>query len=346
MSGEVVSKYWRNGVVMVSASPVEHTLNDPVTQHMRMDIAQLHVNLTVGEALASIRDKPPESRIIYFYVVDDDNRLKGVVPTRQLLLNAPDQRVEEIMVREIIAVPRTATVLDACEFFTLHRLLAFPVVDEERRLLGVIDVELYTDELSDIDRREGNDQLFQLIGVHLTEALRESPVIAFRSRFPWLLANITGGILAAFLSGVFEAELQKAVALALFIPVVLTLAESVSIQSVSLALQVLRGKRPDMADIVKKLRSEFLTGLFLGVASGVAVALVALLWLGQVRVALCLLGGIAGGVTCAAIIGVSMPNLIRFFSREPQVAAGPVALASTDMVTLLIYFTLARVLLA
>jgi magnesium transporter len=332
---------------MVSVTSVEDTpLNDPVTQHMRTDIPRLHVNQTVGEALASIRENPPESRIIYFYVVGDGNRLKGVVPTRRLLLNAPDTRVSEIMVREIIAIPRTATVLDACEFFTLHRLLAFPVVDEERRLLGMVDVELYTEELSDIDRREGNDQIFQLIGVHLTETQQESPVIAFRSRFPWLLANIIGGLLAAFLSGVFEAELQKAVALALFIPVVLALAESVSIQSVSLALQALSGKPPSLAEIVKKLRLEVLTGLFLGVASGVAVALVALLWLGKVRVVLCLLAGIAGGVTCAAVIGVSMPNLIRFFRREPQVAAGPVALASTDMVTLLIYFSLARLLLA
>jgi len=330
---------------MVSPTPVEDRLNDLVSQHMRTDIARLHVNQTVGEALAAVREKPPESRIIYFYVVDDDNRLQGVVPTRRLLLNAPDKPVAEIMVRDVIAIPRTATVLDACEFFMFHRLLAFPVVDEERRIMGVVDVELYTEELSDIDRREGNDELFQLIGVHLTEAQQTSPVIAFRSRFPWLLANITGGILAAFLSGVFEAELQKAVALALFIPVVLALAESVSIQSVSLALNVLRGKQPTMPEILKKLRSEMMTGLFLGVASGVAVSIVALLWLGQVRVVLCLLGGITGGVTCAAVIGVSMPNLIRFFNREPQVAAGPVALASTDMVTLLIYFTLARLLL-
>lgn len=330
---------------MVSSTLVEHDLNDPVTLHMRTDIARLHVHQSVGEALAAVREKPPESRIIYFYVVDDDNRLQGVVPTRRLLLNAPDTPVGEIMVRAVIAIPRTATVLDACEFFIFHRLLAFPVVDEERRIMGVVDVELYTEELSDIDRREDHDQLFQLIGVHLTEAQHTSPVIAFRSRFPWLLANVAGGILAAFLSGVFEAELQKVVALALFIPVVLALAESVSIQSVSLALSVLRGKQPTMPEILKKLRSEVMTGLFLGVASGVAVSIVALLWLGQMHVALCLLGGIAGGVTCAAVIGVSMPNLIRFFKREPQVAAGPVALASTDMVTLLIYFTLARWLL-
>ncbi len=327
---------------MTDATSVEKRLNDPVALHMRTDYARLHVKQTVGEALATIRKRPPEGRIIYFYVVDDENRLQGVVPTRRLLLNAPEKPIGEIMVREVITIPKFATVLDACEFFIFHRLLAFPVVDEERRLLGVVDVELYTDELSDIDEREGNDELFQLIGVHLTDVQQSSPLAAFRSRFPWLLANIAGGILAAFLSGVFEAELQKAVALALFIPVVLALAESVSIQSVSLALQALRGRNVRMRTILRRLRIEIFTGLFLGVASSLAVATVALLWLGEMRVVLCLLGGIAGGVTCAAVIGVAMPNLLHFFHREPQVAAGPVALASTDMVTLLIYFTLAR----
>ncbi len=89
-----------------------------------------------------------------------------------------------------------------------------------------------------------------------------------------------------------------------------------------------------------------MTGVYLGIASGLAVATVALLWLGEWRIAACVLGGIAGSVTCASAIGIVMPNLIRFFNREPQVAAGPVALASTDMVTLLIYFTLARMLIA
>ncbi len=330
---------------MTGATAIEHRLNDPVTEHMRTDFARLLMNQNIGEALAAIREKPPEGRIIYFYVVDEENRLRGVVPTRRLLLNSPDEPVGDIMVREVITIPRAATVLEACEFFMFHRLLAFPVIDEEHRLMGIVDVELYTDELSDIDRREGNDELFQLIGVHLTDAEKASPLAAFRSRFPWLLANIAGGILAAFLAGLFEAELQKAVALALFIPVVLALAESVSIQSVSLALQVLRGKQPTMQAILKKLRSEVATGFFLGIASGVAVATVALLWLGQARVVFCLLGGITGGVTCAAVIGVAMPNLLRYFRREPQVAAGPIALASTDMVTLLIYFTLARWLL-
>jgi magnesium transporter len=321
---------------------IEDHLSDPITRHMRRDFSCLRVEQTVAEALDGIRRKPPEGRIIYFYVVDRDNRLRGVVPTRRLLLAPLDHPLGEVMIQEVIAIPDSASVLDACEFFTLHRLLAFPVVDRERRIVGIVDVELYTQELADLDRSQSSEDLFQLIGVHVAASQQASPLASFRSRFPWLLCNIGGGLLAALVSGLFEAELQRVVAVALFIPVVLALAESVTIQSVSLALQLLHGQKPTLRGLLWKLRRELVTGLFLGVASGFIIGAVALLWLGQARLMLCLLGGIAGGVAVAAAIGVAMPNLLRMFRRNPHVAAGPIALAVADMITLLIYFNLAR----
>jgi magnesium transporter len=320
-------------------------LSDPVTRHMRTDPARLLVHQTVGDAIASARSSPPGGRIIYFYVVDESGRLEGVVPTRRLLLSADATPLADVMVRKVVGIPASATVLEACEFFLLHRLLAFPVLDDERRLLGVVDVDLYTEELADLDRREDTDDLFQLIGVHYQESQQGSPLAAFRGRFPWLLANIGGGLVAAVLSGVFERELTKAVSLALFIPVVLALAESVSIQSVSLALQMLHGRQPTLAGIARVLRVESATGALLGLASAVAVAAVALVWLRDPTLGACILGGITGGVTVAAVIGAAMPNILRFFDREPQVAAGPIALAATDMATLTIYFSIARWLL-
>lgn len=326
------------------AKPIE--LDDPILKHIRPSFAKLHPEQTVREALDYVRSNPPEGRIVYFYVVDSHDRLSGVVPTRRLLLSAETLKVSEIMIQKVLAIPALATVMDACEFFLLHKLLAFPVVDSERRVLGVVDIELYTEELADLERREESDDLFQLIGVHLSDSQRVSAWMSFIGRFPWLLANIGGGILAAFLTGMFEAELQKVVALALFIPVVLALAESVAIQSVSLALQSLHGKNPSVKELLAKLRIESATGVLLGLACALSVALVATLWLWNPQVSICLLGGIAGGVTCAAVIGVAVPNLLRLLSRDPKVAAGPVALALTDMVTLLIYFLLARIILA
>jgi magnesium transporter len=319
-------------------------LNDPVTAHMHQDFALLRVGLTAGQALAWLRQNWPRGRIVYFYVEDEGGRLLGVVSTRQLILSDPDRPLAEIVDRRVITVPASATVLEACEFFIQHRLLAFPVVDADRHMLGVVDVGLYTEELGQLEDANRRDDLFQRIGVHAGG--QETPLFAFRRRFPWLGCNLAAGILAAFLSGVYQDELNRVVALAYFIPVVLNLAESVSSQSVSLTLQLLQGRTPSWRLLVQKLRGELATGLMLGLAAGSVVALVALVWLGHGRLALSLVGGVAGGVTGAALLGVALPFLLRLMHLEPRVAAGPVALAGADIVTILIYLSLARWLLS
>ncbi len=313
---------------------------------MRRDYTRLLLGQTVGQALEWLRQNPPPGRILYFYVVDDQGALVGVVPVRRLVLHSLDTPLAGLIERRVIALPAEATVLEACEFFMQHRLLAFPVVDDARRLLGVVDVELYTEELGRLGDADYREQLFQLLGVHVASARHETVRAAFRDRFPWLGCNLAAGTLAAFLSGVFEEELNRVVALAFFIPVVLNLAESVSSQSVSLSLQGLHGPVPTWKEVLRKLQRELLTGLLLGLGSGAIIALVAICWLGQWRVALCLLGGIASGVGGAAVLGLSIPILLRLMRLEPRVAAGPIALAGSDVITILLYLNLARYLLA
>ena len=174
-----------------------------------------------------------------------------------------------------------------------------------------------------------------------------APTISTRCAFrAFSVVNVQyQAVAAAFLCGVFREELDRVVTLALFIPVVLALAESVSIQSISLTLQVLHGKPPSWLLIFQKLHREFLVGLLLGGASGLVVGMVALTWLGQLPLALCVLGGITAGVAGAAVLGVTLPNLLRRLKLDPQVAAGPVVLALTDVITLVCYFNLARWLL-
>src|SRR5262249_59415596 len=130
--------------------------------------------------------------------------------------------------------------------------------------LGVVDMELYTDEVGHLGDANHRDDLFQLVGVHVANARSDAPLSAFRSRFPWLGCNLAAGIMAAFLAGVYQEELNRVVALAFFIPVVLNLAESVSSQSVSLALQMLHGRAPTWPSMLRKLPGRAPTALLLG----------------------------------------------------------------------------------
>jgi magnesium transporter len=133
--------------------------------------------------------------------------------------------------------------------------------------------------------------------------------------------------------------------------VVLNLAESVSSQSVGLTIHLLQGQKPSWRSLPRLLRGELSTGALLGTACGLVIGVVALLWLahrGEInasRVAVALLGGIAGGVTLSAALGLTVPLLLRLLRLDPRVAAGPIVLAGADIVTILVYLNLARWLL-
>ena len=219
------------------------------------------------------------------------------------------------------------------------------MVDDAGVLLGVVDVELYTGKVHYFDDAEACDDVFQQIGVRAVDADLPSAWGAFRKRFPWLGCNLAAGLLAAFLSGVFKNVLQNVVALAFFIPLVLNLAESVSSQSVSLALQLLHGPAPTWRSMLSRLQREAVAGSLLGLAAGAVAALTALAWLKRPGLSLALLGGIAGGVAGSAVLGMTLPILLRLLRLDPRVAAGPVALATADIITILLYLSLAQWLL-
>src|SRR5436305_7902655 len=128
--------------------------NSPVGEHARKDFPLLDADMTIAEALERIRREGVGERVIYFFAVDADKKLVGVLPTRRLLTSSPETRLRDVMVRRVVAIPATATVLDACEFFVLYKFFAFPVVDEQRRVVGVIDVGLFVEEVLQAGDRE------------------------------------------------------------------------------------------------------------------------------------------------------------------------------------------------
>ena len=305
----------------------------------------LRENVTVQQALDAIRQRGIGEKIVYFYVVDADERLAGVLPTRQLLTAPLERRLSELMIRQVAAIPHTATVLEACEAFVLHRFLAFPVVDESRRIVGVVDVGLLTDEAFDIAEREQTDALFESIGFRVSQVHDASPLRAFRFRFPWLLATIGSGTLCALLASVYAVTLAKSIVLAFFLALVLGLGESVSIQSMTVTIQALRATHPSFGWYVRAFRREAGTALLLGAGCGTVVGLIVWLWRGTGLAGLVIGASVLLALCAACFFGLSVPTALHALRLDPKIAAGPVTLAFTDIFTLLFYFSLAAWLL-
>ena len=322
-----------------------------VIEHARKDFPLLDVEMTVGQALERIRREGVGERVIYFFAVDSNKRLVGVLPTRRLLTSSLETRLSDIMVRRVVAIPASATVLDACEFFVLYKFFAFPVVDEQRRVVGLIDVSLFAEEM--LGERDDQakpatpvrDDIFETLGFHLEQIREKSPWLVFRFRFPWLLVTVTAGTICAMLAGAFEATLARSLVVAFFLTMVLGLNESVSAQSMSVTIQMLRSAPVTWSWFATALRREFMTAVLIGVGCGTIVAMIVLAWRHTVEAAFAIGGSIALSLISASLFGLGVPSLLHRLKLDPKIAAGPITLALADIFALLIYFTTARLVL-
>jgi magnesium transporter len=323
---------------------IDH-LDQLVLPYARKDFPELRQEFTVQQALEAIRLQGVGEKVVYFYVVDDVERLLGVLPTRRLLISPPEKRLGEIMITRVVALPKTATILEACELFVMHRFLAFPVIDEQRRIIGVVDVGLFTQEVLDIGEREQKDEVFEALGFRVSQVRSATPWLAFRLRFPWLLTTIGSGMVCAMMASAFELTISKSMVLAFFITLVLALGESVSIQSMAMTVQALRAIEPSWQWFKDALWREAGTALLLGGCSGLLVVLIICLWRGFSLPAFIIGGSVLFSLCGACFFGLVVPAGLHWLKLDPKIAAGPVTLALTDVLTLLFYFGLAALFL-
>jgi magnesium transporter len=330
----------------------KHAYQQPITNIARKDFTAVNKNLTVENAFGKIREEGVGERIFYIYVIDDEEKLVGVLPTRRLLAGKLEQKIEELMVKRIVALPKTATVYDALEFFATYKFLAFPIVDDERKLIGIVDVKLFTDELIEESEEEESeaekaqlDTIFETIGFRINEVKNASPLKAWKIRFPWLLVTITSGTLAALFSGLFHATIEQSLVIAFFLALVLGLGESVSIQSMTVAVQALHSAQPTMKWYLKNLFREIKTALLLGSACGIIVAIVVGIWKQDLVRAIIIGISILFIEISAAFWGLSVPTLLHRTKLDLKVSAGPITLAMTDICTILFYFGLATLIM-
>lgn len=301
----------------------------------------IRVKQSVEEALAHIKRHQVNDKIFYFYVVDGDRKLKGVVSTRSLLLSPSDQKIEEILESRVISISASHTLREAMELLTQHRLLAIPVVDEENRLLGIVDVQLYLEEAVDVAKaKHTNTDLFQVLGLKLEEGKRASTWLTYRTRMPWIFCNMIGGILCAIISRIFEDVLVQVILLAMFIPLVLSLSESISMQSMTYSLQLLNQPKVTGRKGIRRILSEWKMVFLLGLTCGLIVGGISLFWGDGLPPAVSISAGIVISVTITGTVGAAIPLILHARKLDPKVAAGPVVLMLADVITTIIYLSL------
>ena len=319
--------------------------DQPALTIARHDFAAINEESTVGEALEGLRAGGIGERIIYFYVTDDKGKMTGVVPVRRMLTAPLDTKIAEVMIKKTIKLREDVTILEAYEAMNERKLLALPIVDGNGRIKGVVDAGMFSDGPPDHLDKGTIDEIFKIIGVHVSEARDVSPATVFRRRFPWLVATIISGTTCALLASVFDATLAASLVLAFFLTLVLGLGESVSMQSMTVAIHALRTVKPNAGWYFRSLAREAGSALLLGVVCGSVVGSIVWAWRGDGVAAVSIGASILAVIVIDNAWGLTIPTLLHLFRVDPKIAAGPVTLAVSDICTILIYFTIAMFLL-
>lgn len=318
---------------------------ESISALIRRDFIVFEASWTVEEALKTLREKTDKADdILYFYIQDARERLLGVVPVRRLLISEPATRLDSIMIQRLVTLREETTLMEACQAFVQHRFLSLPVVNADRRLIGVLDATRVNNEIIDFSEKQASDEMFERIGVRLEATKDASPWSAFRFRFPWLTATLISGTTCAVLASLYEITLAESIILTFFLALVLGLGESVSMQSMTVTIQQLRIQKPNFRWAAYWFPREFLTAMLIGLTCGSIVASIVGIWRQNIREMIVIGVSICLTIIIACLIGRLVPFALHALKLDPKVSAGPLTLGLADIFTLLIYFNLARLI--
>jgi magnesium transporter len=314
--------------------------------------ARLRPDMTVDEAISYIRRQAAQLETIYYaYAVDDSQRLLGVVSFRDLFAANRNTRVRDIMrTKFVYATEQMDQEAVARLFSTLH-LLAIPVLDEDGRMQGIVTV----DDIVDVVQEEASEDIQKVGGMEALDApyLQIRFWTMVRKRAGWLAILFLGEMLTATAMGYFEKEIARAVVLALFVPLIISSGGNSGSQATTLVIRAMAIGEVKLSDWWRIIRREFSTGLMLGTVLAsigfIRIALWHFLWNSYgphfLTVAFTVACSLVGVVLFGTIAGSMLPFLLRRLGLDPASASAPFVATLVDVTGLIIYFTVASIIL-
>jgi len=322
---------------------------------MTSDYATLSPDQTVSEALSKLRREAPDKETIYYsYVLDSDRKLVGLVSLKDLILARPDKRIEELMHRDIIYAFVTDDQEDAARKIAKYDLIALPVVNSSKALVGIITHDDAIDIINQ-EHTEDMEKFMAITGSHETGTyLKTSSWGHFKNRCVWLVALAALGLVSGYIVQNYEGLLIQFAVLATFMPMLADTGGNSGSQSATLVVRALAVREISTGDILKVLWKEFKVAVPLAVMLGVlAFGRVLFFAEGSSRpegqslstIGLAIAAALGLQVLTATMIGALLPLAAAKLKFDPAVVASPALTTIVDITGLFIFFTTAALIL-
>ncbi len=300
--------------------------------------------MTVEQAVDILRTRPPKrEKFYYLFVTDQLKRLVGVVDLRDLIIAPRNKPIGEIMSQEIIYVDVDTDQEDCAELLRRYDLVSLPVVDKERRLLGIITV----DDLVDVMQAEASEDIQRLAGAEpLDRAYLDTSIWKITSkRIGWLFLLFGTATLTGWVMDSYQEQLQAAVALSIFIPMLIGTGGNAGSQTTATIIRAIAVGDVAWRDGFRVWLHEIGVGLVLGIFMSIVAFGLAWLWVNDLRLAATVSISILSIVLWATGAGSLLPLIATRLRIDPTVVSGPVMSTLVDATGLFIYFNIARFIL-
>lgn len=319
---------------------------------MTTELVRLNKQMTVAEAFDAIRRDAIDKETVYnCYVTNEKRFLEGIVSVKTLLISPMDAVIGDVMEKNVIYAETLTDKSEVVRMFDHYDFLALPVVDKEKRLVGIITV----DDAIDVMQEEAEEDFTKMAAITPSETpyLKTNPFAVFKTRFPWLLLLMLSATFTGLIISGFESALSSCVVLTAFIPMLMGTGGNSGSQS---SVTVIRGLslgeisfRDTWRVLFKELCVSLLCAVALGAVAFGKILLVDRLMLGNpavtAGVALTVSLTLAATVICAKLIGAALPIFAKRIRLDPAVMASPFITTIVDALSLLVYFAVASALL-
>jgi magnesium transporter len=314
---------------------------------------RLRPEMSVDEAISYIRiqAKTQVETIYYAYVLDTDQTLLGVVSFRELFASTPDKRIKEIMTTDMVKVPVDTDQEQIGKIFSSQDLMAIPVINANNHMVGIVTF----DDVASVIQEEATEDIHKLGAVETLDApyMKISLLEMIKKRAGWLLVLFLGEMFTATAMGFFQSEIERAVVLALFIPLIISSGGNSGSQASTLIIRAMALGEVRLRDWWRVLGRELVTGLALGFCLALVGLTRILLWPAKEQlygphyflVAITVSGSIIGVVLWGTLSGSMLPFLLKKMRFDPASASAPAVATLVDVTGLIIYFTVASFVL-
>ena len=309
---------------------------------MGTEMVIVNENWSMAECVKEMRlQAETMSEIYYVYVVDDDERLKGIFPLKKMITNPSVSRIKQVMEQAPVAVKTDTSIEEVAQVIEKYDIVAVPVIDSIGRLVGRITVDDVMDEV-----REQSERDYQLAsGISQDIESTDTVFDQTKARLPWLLIGIAGGIASATILGGFEGSLGRNPVLALFIPLIGGTGGNVGIQSSALVVQGLANGTLDIKNAMQQVFKESGVAFINSTIISLLVFVYNIFFLNSMAITLAVSLSLFAVVIFASIFGTIVPLTLEKLKVDPALATGPFITITSDIIGVLIYMGICEILL-